>query len=157
MEYTKCCKEYHAEQPVRLAVFRNQRYAIEQYKECRARGKLGWRFADMGKQILNWQDGVARVVNNRALYAKLLGRFAESQGNAPAQMAQAIGADNLEEVRTLAHTLKGTAANLGAEALAEAALHLEEAAKAGEDMAGSLAAVQRVMEETLAAMQNFQA
>lgn len=111
----------------------------------------------MEKKILNWEDGVARVVNNRALYAKLLGRFEESQKDVPAQIVQALTAGNMDEVRTLAHTLKGTSANLGGEQLAEASTHLEEAAKAGQDIAPHLAEVQRVLEETLIAMKSFQA
>ena len=111
----------------------------------------------MGKEILNWQDGVARVVNNRALYAKLLGRFADSLSDSPAKVSEALAAGNTEDARMQAHTLKGTAANLGAEALAEAAMHLEEAIKNGQDTSALLASTQQVLEETLGAMRAFQA
>lgn len=111
----------------------------------------------MGNQVLNWQDGVARVVNNRALYARLLGRFDESQKDAPAKIAQALAAGDADEVRALAHTLKGTAANLGAELLADAAMHLEEAVKSGQDPMEHLAEVQNVLDATLEAMKSFQA
>ena len=111
----------------------------------------------MGNQVLNWQDGVARVVNNRALYAKLLGRFADSQGDAPAKVMEALAAGNTEDARMLAHTLKGTAANLGAGALAEASMHLEEGIKAGQDITAVIGNVQQVLQETLVAMKAFQA
>lgn len=110
----------------------------------------------MGKELLNWQDGVTRVVNNRALYAKLLGRFADSQAGSVEAIKAALGAGNEEEAKHLTHTLKGTAANLGAEALADAALHLEEAIKNGEDTAAILDVVQLSLQDTLAAMKGFQ-
>ena len=111
----------------------------------------------MGTELLNWQDGVARVVNNRALYAKLLGRFADSQGGAADAIEAALAAGNTEEARQLTHTLKGTAANLGGEALADAALHLEEAIKNGQDVAAVLGVVRQSLQDTLAAMKAFQA
>lgn len=111
----------------------------------------------MGTQILNWQDGVARVVNNRGLYAKLLVRFANSQATAPDGVEEALRAGNIEEARHLSHTLKGTAANLAAEALADSAQALEEAVKNGSDVGPALADVREKLRETLEAMKAFQA
>lgn len=111
----------------------------------------------MGNAILNWQDGVARVVNNRGLYARLLGRFAETQATTVTDIQNAINAGDTEEARNLVHTVKGTAANLGAEALAEAALQLEQAIKGGADTVTPLACLAKTLEETLTAMKSFQA
>lgn len=110
----------------------------------------------MEKQTLNWQDGVARVVNNKALYAKLLGRFVDTQSDAASAIAAALDAGNMDDARMLAHTLKGTAANLGAEALAEAARRLEDAVTGGGDPAAGVTALRQTLDETLAAMRNFQ-
>lgn len=111
----------------------------------------------MAGQILHWEDGVARVVNNRGLYAKLLGKFAVSQANVPDAIAAAIHAGNMEEAKHLTHTLKGTAANLGAELLADAGMVLEEALKNNADTTQPLATVRECLEQTLDAMKAFQA
>ena len=108
-------------------------------------------------EVLNWQDGVARVVNNRELYAKLLGRFVDSMGDYPAKIAEMITAGNLEEARSLAHTVKGTAANIGAEALSEAALGLELSIKNSEDTQVALVNYTAVNMETLQVMRDFKA
>lgn len=111
----------------------------------------------MGLQILDWQEGVARVVNNRALYGRLLGKFAETQADAPDLAAEALAEGDTEKARLVVHTLKGTAANLSAHALADAALALETAIKAGADTTEALTHVRLVMEQTLEAMKQFQA
>lgn len=107
--------------------------------------------------ILDWQEGVARVINNRALYGKLLGKFAVSQADALRLAGEALAAGDTENARHIVHTLKGTAANLSAHALAEAALALEIAVKNGADTAQPLKDAQEIMEKTLEAMKNFQA
>lgn len=108
-------------------------------------------------EILNWQDGVSRVVNNRGLYAKLLGRFCTSEKDAASRIAEALSANDMEKASHLTHSLKGTAANLGAEALSQAALELESFVKAGGsgDSAPLLAELQRILDETLQAMADF--
>lgn len=105
--------------------------------------------------ILNWRDAMGRVVNNRGLYVKLLGRFVESQANVPAAIGAALEAGNQEEARHLTHTLKGAAANLGAEVLAEAAMRLEETILGGSHAAGHLGAVSQAFEDTVKAMDEF--
>ena len=111
----------------------------------------------MSKSILNWQDGVARVVDNRGLYAKLLGRFSESEKEAANNIAEALGQGDMEKAAYLTHSLKGTSANLGAEQLSQAALDLEAVIKSGGDYAAPLAEVRRILEETLQEMSQFQA
>ncbi len=111
----------------------------------------------MAFEILNWQDGVARVVNNRGLYKKLLGRFADSVTDAPAKIAEAVEAGNIEDAQMQAHTVKGTAANLGAEALAEAGKVLETAIKEGSGIEPAIEELRKVLEQTLTAMQEFEA
>lgn len=110
----------------------------------------------MSGQVLNWQDGISRVVNNKALYIKLLGRFVGGYTDMPDKIAAAIASGNVEEARLHAHTLKGTAANLGAEALADTAHTLEEAILSGQNIEGALSAVRDMLAQTLIQMQSFQ-
>ncbi len=107
--------------------------------------------------VLNWQDGVARVVNNRGLYAKLLGRFADSLGDAPDKIVEALAAGNFDDAQMQAHTIKGTAANLGAEALAEAGRVLEEAIKDQAGVEPAIEELRKVLAETVEAMRAFEA
>ncbi len=111
----------------------------------------------MSFEVLNWQDGVARVVNNRGLYAKLLGRFADSLGDAPEKIAQAIADGNMEDAQMQAHTIKGTAANLGAEALAEAGKVLETAIKDNAGIEPAIEELKKVLAVTVEAMRAFEA
>lgn len=111
----------------------------------------------MSGDILNWQDGLSRVVNNKALYAKLLGRFVDGYASLPDKVAAALAEGNMDDARMHAHTLKGTAANLGAEALANASMALEDAIKIGQDPQAPLTQVREILAQTLDAMRAFQA
>ncbi len=110
----------------------------------------------MSHEILNWQDGVARVVNNRGLYAKLLGRFSDSLNDAPEKLLAAVAANNIDDAQMQAHTIKGTAANLGAEALAEAGRVLEVALKDGTGVEPAIEELRKVIISTVDVMKAFQ-
>ncbi len=110
----------------------------------------------MSFEILNWQDGVARVVNNRGLYTKLLIRFSDSLVNAPEKIAQAVADGNMDDAQMQAHTIKGTAANLGVEALAEAGRVLEEAIKEKSGVEPAIEELKKVLVVSVEAMRNFE-
>ena len=79
---------------------------------------------------INIQNGLMRVGDNAALYKKLLIKFRHSQSSAPQQIRDLLESSaEGEEVVRLAHTLKGVAGNVGAEALQNAAKDLESALK----------------------------
>ncbi len=111
----------------------------------------------MAPDILNWQEGVARVVNNRGLYAKLLGRFIDSLGDTLEKITVALADNNTEEAIRLAHTLKGTSANLGAYALAEVSGTLEQVIKAESDITVAFEETKKILEDTLDSMRAFEA
>lgn len=74
--------------------------------------------------------GLARTQNNAALYHKLLMRFYQSNQNFKWDFNQALIQANGENgAERLAHTLKGTAATLGANEIALSAEKLETAVK----------------------------
>ena len=78
------------------------------------------------------ESGLARVGGNQALYRKLLIQFRDSQKTAVADIQAALGKEDVETAARLAHTVKGVAGNLGAEALYHVAAALEEAIKEGQ-------------------------
>jgi HPt (histidine-containing phosphotransfer) domain-containing protein len=79
-------------------------------------------------------------------YARLLTLFADSHEQGPALLTTALRAGDLEGIKRVAHTLKGSAGNLGATAVQEAAsaLHTAVAKAAGrkeiEDLLATLGA-----------------
>ena len=109
----------------------------------------------METKMLNWQDGLNRLLNNKDLYVTLLNKFITSQQDIPQQLAAALAAGDKEKLCFEAHTIKGVAANLGAEALADVARQLELTVKKGEDPADDLAKLAAIMQQTLTAMRAF--
>ena len=96
---------------------------------------------------VNYADGVKRVMNNSALYARLLAKFRDGPGIAALEAAFSGG--DLRRVQGETHTLKGVAANLSLEALAAACLALEERARAGELDGAGLESLRAVFAATL--------
>ena len=82
--------------------------------------------------------GLSLAMGRDKLYRSILGKFAAGQADAPVRIAQAIAAGQWEEAERAAHTLKGTAAQLGANGLSEVAGRLQHAIHdraAGPDLA----------------------
>lgn len=71
--------------------------------------------------------GLQRLQGNRALYIKLLGRFAGSYSRIADEIEQAIGAGDRRQAHALVHNLKGLAGNLSAINLFAAARALDNA------------------------------
>ena len=74
---------------------------------------------------LDCQLGLRQAAGRESLYLGLLDRFVTGQADAPEQLAQAIARADWEQAERAAHTLKGVAAQIGAQALSEAAQQLE--------------------------------
>ena len=79
---------------------------------------------------LNVQEALQRLLGNEELYQKLLQEFALDQGTAVVAAKEAMLQEDWELAVRTAHTLKGSAANLGAMALSKAAAQLEMALRA---------------------------
>jgi HPt (histidine-containing phosphotransfer) domain-containing protein len=75
--------------------------------------------------------GLERTGNNRARYQRLLRRFAEQAGSPGPEIRAALTALDGVGAARIAHSLKGSAGNLGADALAEHAARMEAAIKEG--------------------------
>ncbi|MFW6162830.1 MAG: response regulator, partial [Planctomycetota bacterium] len=80
---------------------------------------------DLG-QVMSWLDGDA------ALLARLAEAFLEQSPQQFSQIRQAARSGDAQVLERAAHTLKGSAANFGAEALRQAAYDLEQRGRAGD-------------------------
>ncbi len=75
--------------------------------------------------VLDYPDLLKRCMGRHELARRLMGKFVESAGRHLAVLEEALGANDAEQVRVTAHTLKGAAANLSAGVLRELAADLE--------------------------------
>lgn len=109
----------------------------------------------MNEEVLDWKEGMSRVLNKRELYVRLLGKFMNAEKDSAAKIEQALRDGDLDAARQLVHSTKGVAANLGARALAAVALDLETALKAGAGTEDCLGRFKSVHTDTLASVQAF--
>lgn len=105
--------------------------------------------------LLNVEEGISRVVNNRALYGKLLLRLADTMVTAPQDIAALLAGNSREEAQRLAHSLKGSAANLSATAVASVAQKVEHAITEGQPVDAALQELQSVVDATLVEIKAF--
>jgi signal transduction histidine kinase/DNA-binding response OmpR family regulator len=77
--------------------------------------------------------GLRRAVNNRELYMKLLHQYVTDFETAPARIRECLATGQQDEALRMAHTIKGTAGNLGANEAQAYAGELEGAIRAGEE------------------------
>ena len=71
--------------------------------------------------------GLERVAGNQTLYSDLLLKFGKKHYDADRQIGKALDAADFEKAKQIAHMIKGTAGNLGANALHATAGRLEAA------------------------------
>ncbi|MCX8086031.1 MAG: response regulator [Rhodocyclaceae bacterium] len=100
---------------------------------------------------LDAEAGLVAVMGRPERYVKLLGKFALHHANDITALRQALAAGNQALAHRLAHTLKGTAAVLGAKALSQAAREADELIKS-EGSEAAIAAALDLLEERLAAL-----
>ena len=77
-------------------------------------------------------QGVHRVGDNAALYLLVLEKFADNQRGADLAIAEALAEGDRALAECLAHSIKGVAANIGAERLSRRAAALERSIRQGE-------------------------
>ena len=100
-------------------------------------------------------QGLRRSLGRVPLYCSLLRKFAAGQGDFGPQMRAALSQGDLVLAERLAHTLKGTAGNIGAERVQCQAEHLESALRngaRGADIDAMLEAVVGDLEPLIAAL-----
>lgn len=87
---------------------------------------------DSTLEVFNLEEALARVEQDRELFAELVKLFVADYPQRLVELRQALGADDSKLVERLAHTLKGAAANFAAGRVVQAALELEKIARAGD-------------------------
>ena len=86
-----------------------------------------WRRRLAGIPGLDSERGLAMVRGSTTRYVRILDLFADSHGEDPTRLAECLASDDLIVLKELAHTLKGSAGNVGAMGVAEAAADLQSA------------------------------
>jgi HPt (histidine-containing phosphotransfer) domain-containing protein len=81
--------------------------------------------------ILSVDEGLERLMGDRALYMQLLRRFRQDYQQAAVRIRQALEAGQVEPGRRLAHTLKGATGMIGAQQAHAAAQTLEASCQQG--------------------------
>ena len=84
-----------------------------------------------GIEGLNPAAGLRRVLGNADMYRRMLERFVQDHAQAPARIAQALKAGDLQAAGMVAHSLRGVAANISAAAVEQAARRLEAELREG--------------------------
>jgi HPt (histidine-containing phosphotransfer) domain-containing protein len=94
------------------------------------------------------KTGMATTMDNEKLYTRLLIKFRENQGSFASLFAAARADADATAAARAAHTLKGTAGNIGAKEVQGAAGELEHACMSG----ASTTEIDRLLTNTLAAL-----
>jgi two-component system sensor histidine kinase/response regulator len=101
---------------------------------------------------IDTRTALKRTGGNRQRYESFLRRFADSQSGAAREIRFALNANDPATAQRTAHSLKGAAANLGADTLATAAASAEIAIKAQNNVEAALVELERSLAQTVAAI-----
>ncbi|WP_306391615.1 Hpt domain-containing protein [Telluria beijingensis] len=93
-----------------------------------------------GGPAIDLAAGLERVMDDRKLFLRVLGRFAGDYRNLAARLHAALAAGDADLARLIAHTLKGAAGMIEAARLRQLALEVELALKDGGPVAPTLPA-----------------
>ena len=77
--------------------------------------------------FINEADVMERLGGNINLFNRLFNKYINSYKNADGEVKELINKKNYEDARLLAHTIKGTSANLGITNMRQKAMELEKA------------------------------
>lgn len=97
----------------------------------------------MNEAILDLNEFLERIQNDRGLLWELLDIFVEDFQEKKDQLAEAIVRKDSNQIRRLAHALKGSCANISAHQLSLVLLELEIKGK-NEDLSGTTALLEDV-------------
>ena len=101
--------------------------------------------SNVSQQGLDTDSALARVDGDTELLAELAGLFLEDYPKCMAEIRDAVSRGDTETLYRAAHTLKGSAANFGANSVVDSALKLEMIGRAGNvgDADGAYTALER--------------
>jgi HPt (histidine-containing phosphotransfer) domain-containing protein len=89
------------------------------------------RDADTADAVLDVAGGIDRLMGDRGMYERMLGRFCRDYAEGAAPLRRALAGADLRLAQRLAHTLKGAAGMIGATAVYGQAALLEAALRTG--------------------------
>ncbi len=94
------------------------------------------------------------IAPDDAAFAQLITSFADNGANTLAQLVDAAGAGNVDDVMRFAHTLKSNAASFGAVDLTDRCAQLEAQARGGtiDDLDGQVATIAGAFEQARSAL-----
>ena len=110
------------------------------------------RTAELAIPGIDVRAGLKRTGGNLKRYEILLRKFAEQQSATIAAMGDALSAGDRATAERAAHSLKGAAGTLGANALSEAAAKAETAVKTGQGVADAVQALAMALDAVLASL-----
>lgn len=113
----------------------------------------GFDLGELALREVEVRKGLNRVAGNVKLYRKLLKDFARDY----AQVIEQFQHATVEEARSLAHSLKGASANLGAVRVAESAGQIEKVTRAGGLFSPYLPALEQALCALLAELSTLEA
>ena len=107
--------------------------------------------------LLDVSDAIARVMGDRALYARMIARFRKDYAGGMAPIRAAIDGGDLGLAHRLAHTLKGASGMISAHALHQQASLLELALRQPSgSLAEPVAGVERSLAQVLQIIERLQ-
>ena len=98
-----------------------------------------WRPTAPGEALIDWTAFTQRFAHNPGMTRRLCQRALDSYAQSPEMIRAAAARGDLEQVRQIAHSIKGVAGYFDALALQSAALAAESAAREKQDNAGNRA------------------
>ncbi len=105
---------------------------------------------------LDARAGLHRCADDMRAYMDVLGRFVVNQAATVDHLRQAMADGDMDALQRLLHTLKGVAANIGAEVIADQAAGIEAEMRAGrEPEQTDMESLQRALETLLQALRNW--
>ncbi|NOX87617.1 MAG: Hpt domain-containing protein [Calditrichaeota bacterium] len=79
----------------------------------------------MGNKVIDLETALDRLGGDKEFLLELLGELVQQIDQSLPDLKNAVDSANYDELRSIAHGLKGAAANLGADKIAEQFLQLE--------------------------------
>ncbi len=79
----------------------------------------------MSEQAIDLEEFLERVQDDKELLLELLDIFTEDYQEKRVLLQEAVDSNNCEEVKSIAHSLKGASGNISAKALREVFIKLE--------------------------------
>jgi HPt (histidine-containing phosphotransfer) domain-containing protein len=100
--------------------------------------------------LINQEEGLKRMMNNKKLYSRLLNKF--KVGTNLEDLRSSIAAQDYEKAQIAAHTLKGVSGNLSLTALYEQSVAIENQIKSRSLDESSVTALTDCFNDTLKAI-----